>query len=94
MYLGVDALQKRLHFRPRHSLQLLYPALGQEEAPQGLAVLLLQTKKSPGQSSGRRGGTRWLKWGGPGQKAEGRRAGLDGLVMGLGGRREWAWPDD
>lgn len=44
MYLRVDSLQKCLHFRPCHSLQLLHPALGQEETPQGLAVFLLQTK--------------------------------------------------
>lgn len=41
MYLRVDSLQKCLHFRPCHSLQLLHPALGQEEAPQGLTVFLV-----------------------------------------------------
>lgn len=58
MYLCIDSLQKLLHFRAGHGLQLLYPAMGQEEAPQGLAVVLLQIKKSPGQISGRRGGAR------------------------------------
>lgn len=57
MYLRIDILQKLLHFRPCHSLQLLYPAMGQEEAPQGLAVFLLKIK-SPGQISGRRCGAR------------------------------------
>lgn len=41
MYLRIDIIQKLLHFRPCHSLQLLYPAMGQEEAPQGLAVFLV-----------------------------------------------------
>jgi hypothetical protein len=41
MHLCVDRLQETLHVGPSHSLELLHPALGQDQAPQSLAELLV-----------------------------------------------------
>jgi hypothetical protein len=45
MHLCVDRLQETLHVGPSHSLELLHPALGQDQAPQSLAELLLPERE-------------------------------------------------